>query len=348
MHKVKELYRAIDIEEDKRVKLELLYELAKLLINIDLAKSEEVATELLELAIAEGEAEHVGNAYLLLGNLRYNAMLLSEAEEHYLSALKNYPPTANKLGVARTEMALGMLYWTRGEHNKALDIYQPLLSIEGSSNEFYAFKAHLLTNIGNVYVHQGDLDKTEQYYLQALKVMDDAGLGSESMHIRANLASLEGSRGNYADAIEQLHICLEGFKQQTNKHMVALVSVNLAAAYAEQKLYAEALLYYQQSLKMFKDMNDDNTVVNVLAGISKVYVSLQGFKEALTHANKAIDLAKVIGFPAGVLDAMLAKCRAYIGLCDLVNAKKVYHEAKELAQEKSLKMDFDEQDMFHN
>lgn len=348
MIKVKEMLQALELAKQPEERLELLNKLTKLLVGKDPVMAKSKANELLELSTQLDNKEHIANAHLYLGNIYYNTLELDNAEVHFQKAIDTYPTDADVLCMPRAKMALGLLQWTRGDHTKALETYMPLLDVElDDSYDQLGFRSDLLTNIGNVYAHKGQYDLCETYYVEALALLDDAELIDEGLHIRANIASLEASKGNFEEAVEQYEICLEGFKRVGNKTFAALVVVNLASAYCELKLYANSLEMFQQGLKMFKGMEDDNTVVTVLAGISKVYLGLKGYDDSIKYANKAITLASTIGFPAGILDALLAKSRAYIGSNDLVNAERVYNEAKALAKEKGLKMDFPEQEHFN-
>lgn len=339
MIKVKQLYQQLDKTNNKTERLDLLYRLGKLLISKDPIKAREVVQELSELAAQEKNDKYLAYAMLMFGNLNFATMQLEDAEEYINKSLSLLPEDHEGIELPRAKMALGLLYWVRGDHVQAIDTYKPLLSVDGDTDEFYAFKADLLTNIGNVYAHKGDIEDAETYYKHALQVLLDADMHDESYHIRGNLAAIEGYKSNYKAAIDQLLICLEGYKRLGNKQYTAVMTVNLAIAYSGMKLYAEALDMYQKGLKLFKALNDNNTIISVYTGMARVYLGLKGYEEALEYATKSLDMATHIGFPRGILDAMIVKGHVLVALNKKEDARTVYNKALELAETKGLAVD---------
>lgn len=335
MKKVKELYRAVEQSKDLNKRAELLFELSKLLLQKNPAKAKESAQELLELGKKIEAIDTIGQAYLIHGSVCYKALELDEAEQHFLSAQKILKHSNDDMLKCRIAMSLGKVFWARSDQEHAMGLYQSILPAVSAGNDLL-LHAELLSNIGNVYDRLGQPDLSEKYYKDALELLKGTELEDEGLYIRSNLAIIKGVRGHFAEEIEDLLVCLDGFKKVGNKRDISIVRINMAIAYCEMKLYAESLNEYQQSMKLLKDLDDKRSMITVHIGISYVYIHLNGHKDAIDHAQKSIDLARNIGYPVGLFDGLIAISKAYLGAGEVKKAKVIYEEAAEIAKDKGL------------
>lgn len=317
--------------------MDVMFDLCVRFLSKDPLKARETALELKQLGESVSDDEAVGKAHIILGRVCYKALQLEKAEQHYRNAIALLTDTVtDMLLLFRAKMALGMVFWAHGECDTALTMYNELLPLLDDSDEHRIFKADLYTNIGNTYERKGEPITTEKYYTMALEVIEGTSQPEEGLYIRSNLAILKGRNGNYPDAIEELKVCLEGFKNEGNKRDMSIVRINLAITYCEMKLYAESLEEYQHSIKLLKELNDERSLISVFAGMSDVYLELKGYKEVMKLSSKTIELARTIGMPTGLFDGLMAQSKAHLGLGNREKAQKAYDEALIVANEKGL------------
>jgi tetratricopeptide (TPR) repeat protein len=80
-----------------------------------------------------------------------------------------------------------------------------------------------LSNLGNLYLAQGELDKAEEMYRKALEIDKRLGL-QEGMAIDyGNLGEIEKDRGNIATAREDYNKALDFYRKIGMPHMVSKV-----------------------------------------------------------------------------------------------------------------------------
>lgn len=343
MIRVRELYNEIERTNDLGERAKLLFDLAKILLVKDPQKAVEVANDLLHIGKKIEDRASIGKAFIILGRVKYKALKLSEAEEDYRTAIEMLEHLQHDPILRRAEMALGMVFWARSEYDKALETYNNILDpikIE-DSDAYRILHADLLTNMGNVYERKGEYKVSIDHYNKALDIIETTSDKEEGLYIRSNLAIIKGSCGMLSEAVEELLVCLEGFKKQGNKRDMSIVRINLAMAYCEMKLYAESLTEFQNSVKLLKELNDDRSLISVYSGLSDVYLQLHGYKDALKYANRSISLAHTIGFPTGLFDGLLALSKAQLGLGNREKAQEAFNEACEIADKKGLSFALD-------
>lgn len=335
MNRIKELYEKLDRTTENAERVEVLYELAKRILQRNPQKAEETANELLGLSEQIQNIPGIAKAYLILGSVRYKALALDDAEQLFQKAQDTLTDTDHELLKRRIDMSLGKLLWARSEHQQAKQLFESILPEVSASGDLL-FHAELLSNMGNVHERMGDPDMAIQHYKEALALLDGTEIEDEGIYIRSNLAIMQNVKGNFEEGIQELLTCFDVFKRRGETRDMAIVRINMAIAYCEMKLYAESLNEYQLSIKLLKDLNDERTITTVQVGISYVYMYLKGYEEAIEHAQKSIDVARDIGYPVGLFDGLLAMSKAYLAKGDIDLARKAYAEAKQLATEKGL------------
>lgn len=335
MNRIKELYEQLERVNDQEERVEVLFELAKALLQKNPQKAEETANELLSLSERTQDIPGIAKAYLILGSVRYKALALDDAEQYFNKAKAILADTEHELLKRRIDMSLGKLLWARSDHQQAKQLFESILPEVSASGDLL-FHAELLSNMGNVHERMGDPDKAIQHYKQALALLDGTEIEDEGIYIRSNLAIMQNVKGNFEEGIQELLTCFNVFKRRGETRDMAIVRINLAIAYCEMKLFAESLNEYQLSIKLLKDLNDEHSITTVQVGISYVYMYLKGYDEAIAHAKRGIDMARKIGYPVSLFDGLLAMSKAYLAKGDTDLARKAYEEAKELALEKGL------------
>jgi CHAT domain-containing protein len=193
---------------------------------------------------AAGEAGticYIGRIYFALGNHR-------EA----LSSLRQGLSLIQALGDRRSEGEvlgdIGAVYASLGDRQRALRYFQQAELLNRETG-YPRMQAYRLNDIGRILEDSGDKQKAREYYLQALPlnlaVEDRRG---ENV-TRYNIAHLELSRGNFAEAYSQLELSLQRIESlRTRVAGQDLRSSYFASVNQHYGLYIDLLMQMHKQL----------------------------------------------------------------------------------------------------
>lgn len=114
-----------------------------------------------------------------------------------------YRSQLDNLSLCRIRAHLALVYWSRGELQRAEALNRRCLREWCRDNNPRSVAA-TLCNLGLVYVAQGKLDTASQCYHQALKIAERYGMERESDRARSNQAALLFHAGDYDQAHQYL------------------------------------------------------------------------------------------------------------------------------------------------
>ena len=108
-------------------------------------------------------------------------------------------------GYANLIMNTGIVYWKKGQLDRALEYYlncQSIMDRLGLQNT--ADYANLMMNIGIVYQHRGQLDRALEYYLNSQSIMDRLGLQNTAgyANLMMNIGIVYWKKGQLDRALE--------------------------------------------------------------------------------------------------------------------------------------------------
>ena len=138
----------------------------------DLDSAFSVLEKWLNLSGSEENSAVTASAYSNLGILYQTRGELERAEEMYRKALAIEEALGRKEGMASDYGNLGILYWDRGELDRAEEMYRKSLAI----NEALGRKEGMASdygNLGNLYRDRGELERAEEMYRKSLQLFSE-------------------------------------------------------------------------------------------------------------------------------------------------------------------------------
>jgi tetratricopeptide (TPR) repeat protein/TolB-like protein len=181
-------------------------------------------------------------------------------------------------GYANLIMNTGIVYWKKGQLDRALEYYlncQSIMDRLGLQNT--ADYANLMMNIGIVYQHRGQLDRALEYYLNSQSIMDRLGLQNTAgyANLMMNIGIVYWKKGQLDRALEYYLNCQSIMDRLglQNTAGYANLMMNIGIVYWKKGQLDRALEYYLncQSIRDRLGLQNTADYANLMMNIGIVY-----------------------------------------------------------------------------
>jgi CHAT domain-containing protein/tetratricopeptide (TPR) repeat protein len=193
-------------------------------------------------------------------------------------------------------------------------------------------KANFLVAIGRCYKTLGQVESSETYYNEALKLYEDInddqdrGLSLVSLSVLALDNENQAAFEKYSSAARAL------FTGDQDKRHLAILDYNHGQYLLTQGKYADAVADYERALGQLKGSSDRVSEGMVLRGLGLAYLASDRPQQALGYYEKALSMAEQSGQIEALWDSHLGigKCNKKLGL----NERAIEHlsQAVELVE----------------
>ncbi|MDB4292514.1 tetratricopeptide repeat protein [Maribacter sp.] len=227
---------------------------------------------------------HLGNAYLMKGNIAMTEGFYKIALAETYNALKEHKNIGDDLRIAEDLLQIGRIYNYTGDDKKAITTFK-------ESIEIYE-KIENLRNIAQTLNYMADSQIKLKNYEIAEKNLKESLLISEKLQYKANIArvyknlgKIEFEKGNLNKSIAYLNDSYHLWKSIGSASNEATSLAFLGKSYAKNKEYAKAIECLDQSITISIDKNYPNILQTayleksiVLEKTKKYQASLINFK----------------------------------------------------------------------
>lgn len=238
---------------------------------------------------ADSLQEIQARANFLLGRI-FTLTANYEEAGHYLTAAQIIAEKKNFYTVqAETLNALGSLYGSNEQHEKALELYKKSLAISKAQN-FLPGTARALFNLGNAELNTGNrtpaavrasMDLMRQGLRLMTQLKDTQSMITQSRGMSGAYTLLK----NYDSALLMLGAA-EGLLKASGKEFPFISHYNQTAKlYNNQKKYSEAIKYYETGLRLAKKYEVPRWMCMYYNGMAETYENTGDYKKA-NHYNQ--------------------------------------------------------------
>lgn len=301
-----------------------------LLRKFDMAKARAYADKALAEAQKIDYLKGEGNAYNLLGILKYYTSELDSAEHYQLKAIGIRLEANDTLGLAKAYIDLGNIAADRGNLNKAIEQYltaQPYIVAAKDTQQL----ANLYANIGSIFHEQKNYEKTLEYYFKALDYKDKMAPNGLAV-VYNNIALVYKDQERYEEALSY------SFKSLTLKQDLQYLrgiagSYNtIGSIYLKTNQLDSASAYYQRAIELYRSINDKYGLGMALGGKGDVLFKQGKHADAKMSYLEALPLAETEGLLTLQRDVNLALAQVYEAdgnYNEALDARKKYEAAKD-------------------
>jgi DNA-binding winged helix-turn-helix (wHTH) protein/tetratricopeptide (TPR) repeat protein len=185
------------------------------------------------------------------------------------------------------------------------------------------------SDFADFYYQQGDLDRAEAMYREAIKVFRQAGDLEGLATASGNLGDISLARGNLTDAARALSDAIPGYKEMGDKDGLALTYADLAEVARRRGDLQAALARYQEARSIANEIDDKRAIAYALAGIGDVLADRGDLVAARQSYEESLALRKQTGEKQTVAETELALARLSLEGGHAADAETVIRKCKE-------------------
>jgi DNA-binding winged helix-turn-helix (wHTH) protein/tetratricopeptide (TPR) repeat protein len=190
-------------------------------------------------------------------------------------------------------------------------------------------EARTTADLAIVHYEQGDLDRAEAMYREAIRVFRQIGDLEGITAASGNLGDIALSRGNLTVAARALSDAIPGYKEIGDKDGVALTVADLAKIARLRGDLKAALSGYEEAQAIAQEIADKRGVAYALDGVGDVLADQGDLQSARKSYLESLALSKEIGDKQGVAETELALARLSLDEGFAADAESVIRGCKE-------------------
>ena len=189
--------------------------------------------------------------------------------------------------------------------------------------------ARTTSDFAILYYQQGDLDRAEAMYREAIKVFRQIGDLEGLTTASSNMGDISLARGNLTGAARSLSDAIPGYKEMGDKDGVALTLSDLGEVARRRGDLEAALASYHEARAIANEIDDKRAITFALAGIGDVLVDRGDLTAARKSYEESLALRKQLGEKQSVAETELALARLSLEEGHAADAETVIRKCKE-------------------
>jgi CHAT domain-containing protein len=281
-----------------------------------------ITNNLKELSIRINEKDKTVRGYqvYLSGMIEFTNGNYNEAIEH-LSSLVND-------GIESKEIYYALTYAFRGLGNYAKGLEQ-LNEAEKFADNSSFFYPKIINAKGSLYYLSGEYELAEQNYQTAYNNAEEKKNVVEEIKALTNLAIIKDLYGDAYSSREYFNKALLIAEKIENHNMIALLHSEIGVSYTYTNNIVEARKNYEKSYEIYSLLKNNERLSYLSSNIASIYLQQTNYKYALKYYNEGLKFAG---------NNLLGKIMSITGIADVYSneanyaqALKYYRQARELA-----------------
>jgi tetratricopeptide (TPR) repeat protein len=153
----------------------------------------------------------------------------------------------------------------------------------------------LQNNLGQAFVHQGNLAKAVFYYQKAADSFAREGDHIGHAHVLGNLGSAYRKNGEWDKAIEHCYRSLKTFEEGGDDLGIAQMTGSLGRVYSDMGEKELAARYFERSLTDFERLGDKKSSAWVMDRLGRIAGQRMDWDKALCYFNSSLSLFAMQG-----------------------------------------------------
>ncbi len=255
---------------------------------------------------------NIVNNYLELAKI-YSQLNADTAFVYCNLALKVGQKADFYKGVANSYRQIGILYYLKGENDKAIQNFTLSLKTWQEAGDSWG-EARAYNNIGIIYKNLGQYDKALESYIKSSAIQksikDIDGLARSNN----NIANIYLEQANFGQALEYSFLSLKSHEELGNEPEIASTYNNIGNIYKVQEDFKKAIDYYEKALVISKKIGDKKSMADIYNNYGDIYKEKgrsgldsvnkkqidKYYITAIEYYQKSLPLYSEIGFKKGI------------------------------------------------
>ncbi|MGB3479378.1 MAG: tetratricopeptide repeat protein [bacterium] len=190
--------------------------------------------------------------------------------------------------------AIGTLYLSQGDFDKAIELYQRFLKVSEESRNLFGI-GMAANNQGSVYTHKGDYDKAIPLFKKKLAISEKLGNKVGIAMAVNNLGWIYGEKKNFDRAIELYERALSIAEELDNKFGILNVIINLGNLHKSKVNYNRAFALFRKAMTIAKRIGDKQAIGAVYLGFGEIYNELNELHKSTEYLERARAIFEELG-----------------------------------------------------
>ena len=252
-------------------------------------KAKQYAREAIKIAARVGFMDGLAKAHNGLGVAFNNEGLEPDsALYHFNIFYQLLLQMGDTLGALGAQNNMAVVYRKMGDLNKAIEIYQSILSSSVQKNDLPGM-ARYNNNLGNAYEAQGHYSSALECYTESRRIYEQLDKKYEIAVSNFNIAMIYDRLGRHNDALHLIRKYLQYCIDNNNKPGVASAYNNIGTNHYRRQSYDSAAYYYQKSLLISQEIGDFNGLAITYDNLSAVLIkSKSQYDSAFAYVERSI------------------------------------------------------------
>ncbi len=227
-----------------------------------------------------------------LGVIFWNKGEYDKAIEFYEKCLRICEGIGYKQGIGAASGNLGIIYKNKGEYDRAIEFYEKYLRISEEIGYKYGIGA-ASGNLGIIYRIKGEYDRAIEFYEKNLRIREEIGDKQGIGKACSNLGNVHMEKGEYDRAIELHQKYLRISEEIGYKRGIGIASFILGNIYLEIGRLKESEEYLLKSKKILEEIRDKYHLIETYCIFPELLIKKEeGFEKAIEYVDKALKLAE--------------------------------------------------------
>ncbi len=317
------LLKLLEVATEEVHKADILVKLSSLARSSDLDEALERAERALEISQSVGYVLGLARSQMAMGIVHQYRGDYTKALEYYHGASEKYEDANFREGIPGCLNNIGIVYQEQGDHSRALEYYQESLNIYEELDNKPGISS-CLTNIGSVYLHQRNFPQALKYYEKSLEIKRELDDHAGIAHILNNIGSVHEEQENYEEALKYYLKSLEIREEIGDKIGVSYCRENIGKVYMFQGALSRAHEYYDKALEINEELGDKNGLASCYLNFGRLLQRDEDWQKALDYFTKGLNYAIEIGSLEFKRNAYELLSETYEELGDASKALKYY------------------------
>lgn len=294
--KIEELKTTPNFNPENSAYIDLLFELAKEQIHINIDSTFLLANEGLALSLKSNYKKGEGYAYLRLGDY-YSQM---SNKEKYKIAYDTALAFSTKYKYEQLKIIVLNNYGTTlsidGDVDNALKYYLEGIELGKKNNDIKMLPV-LYDNIAIMYSDLKDYETALSFHENSIQLIEKDGNNVLLASTLSNMAFANAHMHNFDKANEALNKAMSIFTEEGEMDWLSYCYEVKGIIALEKKEYTNALEWYMESKLLCEDLDYFTGSLNTYNGLAEAYIGLGQIDSAEHYALKANKEAQTTYFP---------------------------------------------------
>jgi CHAT domain-containing protein/Tfp pilus assembly protein PilF len=244
-----------------------------------------------DMAVSDAQRIYTEGTDLLA---KGTAESFQQAYKKFEQALTAQRSGGFKRGEADTLVRMGIIHYTFGEKQKALEYFTLAVTIWHTIADRNA-EATVMNVIGQTHNEAGEQQKGIDYLNRALAIFREVGDQAQQATALNNIGTAYYTMGDHENALKHFSRALPIHEAFSDKKGTATVLVNIAGVYESLGEYPKALESIQKALLLLKRVGADREEAYATITRGAIHLRLGNYHQALESYDIALTLARKVG-----------------------------------------------------